>query len=194
MPLLLCLLGLLWAGAHALLPGVLLERQGAHGHHQHHHAAGAQDALGAYAAYAPTSFALCLVLAVGIALATVVARRRVGASAASLWLFGLVPVVGFAGHALAALPAHGAPATAALELVPAFALALLVQLPFALVAVGIGRGLLLLAESLAWALAGPAPEAAAAARTFSAALVEVATARQLPGRRLARGPPAPALP
>jgi hypothetical protein len=194
MPVLLCLLGLVWAAAHAVIPGLMLERPGGHLQHHHHHDPGAHDALGAYAAYAPTSFALCLVLAVGIALSAVLARRRLEASAASLWLFGLVPLVGFAGHALIALPAHGAPATAVLELAPAFALALLIQLPFALVAVGIGRGILLLAENVARALSGPRSTEAAAARAFALPLAHVAAPRAVPGLRLARAPPAPAVP
>jgi hypothetical protein len=75
----------------------------------------------------------------------------------SLWLFGLVPVVGFVGHAVAEPLVAGASAGATLASVAPIALVgLLIQIPFALVAVGVARHVLWLAERIAHAIAAPA--------------------------------------
>jgi hypothetical protein len=60
----------------------------------------------------------------------------------SLWLFGLVPVLGFVGHA-------GAEPLVAL-------VGLLIQIPFALVAIGAARRVLWLAERIAHAISARA--------------------------------------
>ena len=136
--------------------------------------------LESYAGYLPTSLALCLALALPLAAGAVVGKRWRGSSLRSLWLFGLVPVVGFVGEALVE-PILGGSATLvdAAGVTAALLVGLLVQIPFALLAVGLARGLLLLAESLARMLARPtaptagreperyAPPRARRPRTFS---------------------------
>jgi hypothetical protein len=103
-----------------------------------------------YLRYLTTSVALCLALALSLAAAVLVGKRWKGPSIRSLWLFGLVPVLGFVGHTaaepLASETAVGADLTA---LVPIVLLGFLVQIPFALVAVGFARHVLWLAERLA---------------------------------------------
>ena len=149
-PLLLALSGLGWAAAHALahqtvMPGEAKLRE---------------SALHGYLSYLPTSFALCLALALALAAAAAVGLRWRCASGRSLWMFGLVPVLGFAGHALAepliagsatlaSTVSHGA------ALTPVLVVGLLVQVPFALVAVALASGILRLAESVARMLAAP---------------------------------------
>ena len=144
LPLLLSVFGLLWAAAHALVHDAVSPGVQAHG-------AGHAGTLETYAGYLPTSLVLCLVLATAIAAGVTLGKRWTGVSGRALWLFGLVPVLGFVAAAL--LPTHGSPSGAALvELVPVVVIGLLVQLPFAVTAVGLGSTILLLAERLAWAL------------------------------------------
>jgi len=150
-PLLLALSGLGWAAAHALahqtvMPGEAKLRE---------------SALHGYLSYLPTSFALCLALALALAAAAAVGLRWRCASGRSLWMFGLVPVLGFAGHALAEpLVAGSATLASTLSrsamLAPVVFVGLLVQVPFALVAVALANGILRLAEGVARALAAPA--------------------------------------
>jgi hypothetical protein len=137
--------GLIWAAAHALAHDVAT--QPAVGHH------GAGSAgLQSYVAYLPTSLALCLTLAAAIATGAALGRRWTGRSGRSVWLFGLVPVLGFAADTLVELTSHGSTAATAAQLVPVFLIGLLVQIPFALVAVGLAGRILWLAEQLAFAL------------------------------------------
>ena len=162
-PLALCLLGLVWAAAHTLAHGLVQHHHGSGSHHHHEHGAGG------YVAYLPTSVALCLTLAVGIATIMALGGRRVGASFVSLWLFGFVPVLGFAGHSLGSALGQGTPG--GLPAVPASALllGLVIQLPFALVAVAIGGTILVLAERLATTLGRPLMDGVQAAlASFSA--------------------------
>jgi hypothetical protein len=167
LPVLLGLFGLVWAAAHTVAHDVI-EQAPAAGH-----AAGHAGSPQAYAAYVPTSLALCLVLATAIAAGAAAGRRWTGRSGPSIWLFGVVPVLGFAADTLAELVTQGPLTTAAVaELVPVFLIGLLVQIPFALVAVGLGSRILWLAERLAWALAEGGrtgrPERASFARARSA--------------------------
>jgi hypothetical protein len=141
LPLLLGAFGLLWAAAHALMHDLVAPSAGAHG-------AGHAGTLEAYAGYLPTSLALCLVLATAIATGLAVGKRWTGVSGPALWLFGLVPVLGFVADSLAG-PPHGSITGAAIELLPVVVIGLLLQLPFALGAVGLGSTILLLAERLA---------------------------------------------
>jgi hypothetical protein len=146
---LLALSGLGWAAAHALahqsvMPGAQLRESVLHG----------------YLSYLPTSFALCLALALALAAAATLGLRWRPASGRSLWMFGCVPVLGFAGHALAE-PLVSGSATAAstvshsATLVPVALVGLLVQLPFALVAVALASGILRVAEGVARFVAAP---------------------------------------
>jgi hypothetical protein len=114
-------------------------------------AAGAVDQ---YFSYLTTSLALCLALALPLAAGAVIGKRWKGHSARSLWLFGLVPVMGFVGHATEPLVVGSGGSSNVSELAPLVLVGLLIQIPFALVAVGLARQVLWLAESLALALAG----------------------------------------
>jgi hypothetical protein len=151
LPVRLAVLGLLWAAAHTFAHALV---SGGRGGLHAHHGAGQGAAVDAYAAYLPTSLALCLMAAITAATLTALGRRQAGAPAPSLWFFGFVPVAGFAGHAVAMLP-HEAPLPLLLELAPAFAIGLVVQVPFALVAVGIGSRILLVVERVARTLGEP---------------------------------------
>jgi hypothetical protein len=123
------------------------------------------NALNGYVGYLTTSFALCLALALPLAAGAMVGKRWQGSSLRSLWFFGLVPVLGFAGHALAE-PLTGAsgPVWSSSELASIVLVGLAVQIPFALVAVGLARQVLWLAESLARALVPPSRVQAARTR------------------------------
>jgi hypothetical protein len=109
----------------------------------------------AYLSYLPTSLVLCLALALPLAAGAAVGGRWRGTSVRSLWLFGLVPVFGFVGHSAEPFVVGDGAATQLGPLVPVALVGLLIQIPFALVAVGLARRILWLAESLARALAGP---------------------------------------
>jgi hypothetical protein len=106
--------------------------------------------LDRYLSYLTTSVALCLALALPLAAGALVGKRWKGASMRSLWLFGLVPVLGFVGHTAAEPLLPGAGTGVSLtSLAPIVVVGLLVQIPFALVAVGFARQVLWLAERLA---------------------------------------------
>jgi hypothetical protein len=153
-PAVLALAGFGWAAAHAFA---------------HETAMGEgrtlSNALNGYVGYMTTSFALCLALALPLAAGAMVGKRWHGSSLRSLWLFGLVPVLGFAGHALAE-PLTGASGRgwSSSELASIVLVGLAVQIPFALVAVGLARHVLWLAESLARALVPTSRVQAARAR------------------------------
>ena len=70
-----------------------------------------------YLSYLPTSFALCFALALPLAAGALAGRRWNGGSARSLWLFGLVPVLGFVGHSFAE-PLFGGSGNTPFELAP----------------------------------------------------------------------------
>jgi hypothetical protein len=136
-PVLLALSGLGWAAAHALA----------------HRAAMSERAMAGtgvdYLSYLTTSLALCFALALPLAAGAMVGKRWKATSARSLWLFGVVPVLGFAGHevAEALLGGAGGPSTV-FALAPIVLVGLAIQIPFALVVVGLARRILWLAESL----------------------------------------------
>ena len=150
MPLLLALSGLGWAAAHALAhrvvsPDEIVPRApGMHG----------------YLSYLPVSLALCLALALPLAAGVICGLRWRAASFRSLWWFAVVPVLGYMGHALLEPLVTGSATLAgtsatAVHLTPVALVGLLIQVPFALAAVVLGRHILALAESLAHWLAGP---------------------------------------
>jgi hypothetical protein len=142
-PVLFFLSGVGWAAAHAVahraVVGPVEPKSGLEG----------------YLSYMTTSTALCLALALPLAAGAVAGRRWRGTSLRSLWLFGLVPLVGFVGHSVVepVLSGHGVPAPGTLA--PFVLLAVLVQATFALSAVALARHILSFAEGLARTLAGP---------------------------------------
>lgn len=109
-----------------------------------------------YLGYLPTSLALCLALAFPLAAGAALGKRWRGASGRALWLFGIVPVLGFAGHALAEpfLSGSGSLGASAAALAPVVLVGLLFQIPFALAAVGVARGFLGVVRNLARTLVG----------------------------------------
>jgi hypothetical protein len=141
---LLALSGLGWAAAHALAHRTVMGE-----------ASPSTNALTAYLSYLTTSLALCLALALPVAAGAIVGKRWQGASARSLWLFGLVPIVGFLGHELAEPLFGGARGSDLSTVAPVVLVGLAIQIPFALVAVGLARRVLWLAETLARALVRP---------------------------------------
>jgi hypothetical protein len=147
---------------------------------------------GAYLSYLPTSLVLCLALALPLAAGAAVGGRWRGTSMRSLWLFGLVPVFGFVGHSVEPFIAGNGAVGQLADLASVAVVGLLIQIPFALVAVGLARRILWLAEGLARALAGP--------RTVSSAAEPEARVRPRSRNTRAfsldlsaseRGPPAP---
>lgn len=186
LPLVLSILGLAWTAAHALVHNLVTRPAGGHGGHG--------DALGTYAAYLPTSLALCLALATALAAGLALGRRWSGLTGPSIWLFGFVPVLGFAADALIGLPEHGSlSGTAVVELVPVVLVGLLVQIPFALTAVGLGAAILLLAERLAWLLASSLrTEPSGRLGAFRPAPADGLPGLLLSGSDRSRAPPAPA--
>lgn len=172
-PVLLALSGLGWAAAHAVAHRLAMPEPSAP-------AAGLED----YLSYLTTSFALCLALALPLAAGAAAGRRWRGASLRSLWLFGLVPLLGFAGHS-AAEPTSGAAEVASVLLI-----GLLIQISFALSAVALARRVLSLVEGLVHALAAPvprhAPRPSTTVRRLRTALAPVFT---LGFVHTGRGPP-----
>jgi hypothetical protein len=150
--------------------------------------------LDRYLSYLTTSVALCLALALPLAAGAAAGKRWKGASLRSLWLFGLIPVLGFIGHtATEPLFSPGAAGGVA-SLLPVALVGLLVQIPFALVAVGLARRLLWLAERLARVEIAPArPVVPAPVAIFlgrmEAALRPFASTSRTPSAGLRFSPP-----
>ena len=150
--------------------------------------------VGAYLSYLPTSLVLCLALALPLAAGAAVGGRWRGTSIRSLWLFGLVPIFGFVGHSAESFVVGDGTLAQLGGLVPVVVVGLLVQIPFALVAVGLARRILWLAEGLARALAGPVtvtrirepePYRRARSSTLLAFCLDLSASE--------RGPPSPAV-
>lgn len=148
--LLLTLSGLGWAAAHALAHRLVSPESVVPG----------MPGLHGYLGYLPVSLSLCLALALPLAAGAVCGAGWKRTSARSLWLFAAVPVLGFVGHSLlepviAGSATVSATAAAALHLTPVALVGLLVQIPFALAAVALGRRLFAFAETVARWLVGP---------------------------------------
>ncbi|HXV96320.1 MAG TPA: hypothetical protein VD695_07205 [Gaiellaceae bacterium] len=179
-PVLFFLSGLGWAATHAVVHRAvtMTEPEAAPG-------------PGDYLSYLATSTGLCLALALSLAAGALAGRRRRGATLRSLWLFGLIPLLGFAGHSAFEPILTGETAMPGLAgLAPVALVGLAIQIPFALLAMAVARQVLVLAEGLAHALI---PPARARARR-PAAPTERPSALRLPDLGLAlahpgRGPP-----
>jgi hypothetical protein len=144
-PCVLALSGLGWAGAHAVAHRAVMDEGSM-----------AEPAgVAAYLSYLPISLVLCLALALPLAAGAAVGGRWRGTSIRSLWLFGLVPVFGFLGHSAEPFLVGDGALSQLGALAPVALVGLFIQIPFALVAVGLARRILWLAEGLARALAGP---------------------------------------
>jgi len=143
--------GVIWAGAHALAHDVVARPDAASGHAAH------EGTLESYVAYLPTSLALCATLTLALAAGAAFGCRWTGTPGRSLWLFGVVPVLGFAADTVVELQPHGHPtlsgtAVIGAELAPAFLVGLFVQIPFAFV---LAARILWLVEKLVSGLFGP---------------------------------------
>ncbi|HSK17467.1 MAG TPA: hypothetical protein VK915_15025 [Gaiellaceae bacterium] len=186
-PLALALAGLGWAAMHSLAHRAVMSG-----------GTGADAAAGthAYLSYLPTSLALCFALALPLAAGAALGRRARRTSARSLWLFGAVPVLGFAGPALTEPVLLEASSSAPLgasasTLAPILLVGLLVQIPFALGALGLARGALRFAEALARSLArAPRPSYRHAAGRHAPLAGERAPAFGLDRAHPQRAPPA----
>jgi hypothetical protein len=181
-------LGLIWAGAHAVAHDVVTQPTAGS-----HHVVG-HGPVERYLAFLPTSLALCLALALAVVAGARLGRRWTGRGP-SLWLFGAVPLLGFAADTLIELPVEGhatwsGTAVLALELTPALLVGLLVQIPFALAALGLATGILRLAEGVARALCAPrAPTVRAIAGPAALALEARPGDLGLAGSHRSRAPP-----
>jgi hypothetical protein len=115
--------------------------------------------------YLSTSLTLCLALALVLAAAATLETRRRATHCRSLWLFGVVPVLGLLVEAFAASPTTPAGIGAGLvELAPLALLSLVVQVAVALVALRLAHGILGLAEAVVRVLVGPRDSANDAGR------------------------------
>ena len=181
-PVLLALSGLGWAAAHAVAHKAVMAE-----------AAMPAAVLDRYLNYLATSVALCFALALPLAAGALAGKRWKGASLRSLWLFGFVPVLGFLAHTATEPLLSGAGTGASFaSLAPIALVGLLVQIPFALVAVGLARRILWLAEDLARVLARPRTVASVAepeARPRARSRNTRAFSLDLPASE--RGPPTP---
>jgi hypothetical protein len=181
-PVLLALSGLGWAAAHAVAHKAVMTEPAA-----------STAVFDRYLSYLATSVALCLALALPLAAGALVGRRWKGASLRSLWLFGFVPVLGFLAHTATEPLVSGAGTGSSLaSLAPIALIGLLVQIPFALVAVGFARHVLWLAERLARLEVAPARTGARAAIPgYPRPCASRAPAFRLDHARTERGPPLP---
>ncbi len=143
--------GIAWAAAHwATHRAVAAEPIGhPRGPHGHSHT----EAVGA--GYLSTSLTLCLALALVLAAAAAVQSRRRTSRGRSLWLFGVVPVLGLLGEAFASSPLTPTGIGSGLvELAPLALVSLAVQVAVALVALRVAHGILDFAEAVARCLIG----------------------------------------
>jgi hypothetical protein len=143
--------GIAWAAAHwATHKAVVAEPVG---HPGGAHGPSHSDAVGGYLS---TSLTLCLALALVLTAAAALQSRRRASRGRSLWLFGVVPVLGLLVEAFAASPLTPAGIGSGLvELAPLALVTLVVQVAVALVALRVAHGILDFAEAVARALVGP---------------------------------------
>ena len=149
------------------------------------------DVFNDYLEYLATSVALCLALALPLAAGALVGKHWKGASLRSLWLFAFVPVLGFLAHTASEPLFSGAGTGVSLaSLAPIALVGLLVQIPFALVAVGFARHVLWLVERLARLEVAPARTAVwAAIPGYPRPRASRAPAFRLDHVQTERGPP-----
>jgi hypothetical protein len=185
---LLALGGIAWAATHwATHRAVAGEAFAApHDAHDPSHAAAAGTG------YVSTSLTLCLALALVLAATAALETRSRSNRGRSLWLFGVVPVLGILVEAVAASPLTPAGiASGLVELAPLALVSLVVQVAVALVALRVAHGIFDLAEAVARAAVGTA----SAALDDGLLLLAVEHADRAPASRLSyagsqRAPPA----
>jgi hypothetical protein len=118
-----------------------------------HDAHDPSPAAAAGTGYLSTSLTLCLALALVLAATASLKTRSGSGRGRSLWLFGVVPVLGILVEAVAAAPLTPAGIGSSLvELAPLALVSLVVQVAVALVALRLAHGILDLAEAVARAV------------------------------------------
>jgi hypothetical protein len=183
-PACLCVLGLIWAAAHALAHDLASHPLGGR------HGTGHGNTLETYVAHLPTSLALCLILAAAVATGVTLGNQWAYRFGGSIWLFGIVPVVGFAGHTFAERAAYEPAAGLTAALLEVFLIGLLVQVPIALVAIGLAGRIASIAARLPWPVRGSQIPGLPDVLT-GLAWTQAGEGRQLhlAGSRLPRAPP-----
>ena len=180
--------GIAWAAAHwATHKAVVSDPVGhPHGRPSPSHT----EAVGA--GYLSTSLTLCLALALVLAAAAGLESRGRSSRGRSLWLFGVVPVLGLLVEVFVASPLTPAGIGSGLvELAPLALVSLVVQVAVALVALRIADGILGLAEAVVRVLFGPQGAAHDAGRNvFPRALSGRAPSTRLSYAGSQRAPPA----
>jgi hypothetical protein len=157
-----------------------------------HDAHDPSPAAAAGTGYLSTSLTLCLALALVLAATASLKTRSGSGRGRSLWLFGVVPVLGILVEAVAAAPLTPAGiASSLVELAPLALVSLVVQVAVALVALRLAHGILDLAEAVARAVVGTESAAADDAHL----LLAVEHSDRAPASRLSyagsqRAPPA----
>jgi hypothetical protein len=119
-----------------------------------------------YLFYAHLGLALCVTAVLVALVLVVVGAKGRTSSDVPVWLFGLVPALGFAvqEHVERLVVTGEIPAAVVLE--PTFAIGLLLQLAFALLAAMLVRALLAVGEAIGKALAGRRRPLAASSASF----------------------------
>jgi hypothetical protein len=142
--------------------------------------------------YLSTSLTLCLALALVLAATAALGTHSRSGRGRSLWLFGIVPVLGLLVEAVAASPRTPAGIVSGLvELAPLALVILVVQVAVALVALRLAHGILHLAEAVAHAVVGPQDTAGDDGRlTLAVARFDSAPSARRFSSGSQRGPPA----
>jgi hypothetical protein len=180
--------GLAWAVVHWATHKAVAAQPLAQPHDSHSPSHAAPVGTG----YLTTSLTLCLALALLLASTAALQSRRRSNRGRSLWLFGVVPVLGLVVEAFAASPRTPSGIAAGLvELAPLALVSLVVQVAVALVALRLAHGIIDLAEAVVRAVVGPQGAADDATRW----IIRLARSDRAPSPRLSyagsqRGPPA----
>jgi hypothetical protein len=157
-----------------------------------HDAHDPSHAAAAGSGYLSTSLTLCLALSLVLAATAALESRSRSSRGRSLWLFGVVPVLGILVEAVAASPLTPAGiASGLVELAPLALVSLVVQVAVALVALRLAHGILDLAEAVARAVVGTGSVAADEAHLlFAVELSDCAPSSRLSYAGSQRAPPA----
>jgi hypothetical protein len=176
--------GLAWAAAHWATHRAVAPEP--HDSHEPSHAA----PIGT--GYLTTSLTLCLALALVLAATATLRSQRRSNRGHSIWLFGVVPVLGLLVEAFAASPrTPGGIASGLVELAPLALVSLVVQVAVALVALRVAHRIFELAEAVVRAVVGPRAAADdGARRIFLLALSDRAPSSRLSYAGSQRAPPA----
>jgi hypothetical protein len=172
--------GIVWAAMHWATHRAVAGEHFAAPHDAHDPSHAAPAGTG----YLSTSLTLCLALALVLAATAALETRSRSNRGRSLWLFGIVPVLGILVEAFASSPLTPAGiASGLVELAPLALVSLVVQVAVALVALRLAHGILHLAEAVARTAVGTA----SAALDDGLVLFAVVDSDRAPSSRLAYG-------